>query len=191
MWRFLVLWNQTEDFSLRGATETLLQPGLQARGVIMKHLISLFLIAGCPVTAFAQTAAVEMPKSDLVIVTADKEISLIVEVADEPEELATGYMFREEVPEGTGMLFDFGDPREANMFMRNVPFGLDMLFLDEKGEVLAVVKKVQAQSERRINPGFPVKGVLEIGEGQADAYGIQPGDTVRHPIFSTADADTE
>ena len=91
-----------------------------------------------------------MPTSPLSIVTADKTISLTVEVADEQHELATGYMFREGVEDGTGMLFDFGDPREANMYMRNVPFGLDMLFLDTSGKVVAMAKHVQPESERRM-----------------------------------------
>lgn len=172
-------------------TQNLLASCLRDRGIFMKHFITSLVFVAFPLAAFAQTEAVLMPKSALTIVSSDKEIPLIVEVADDPEELATGYMFREGVPEGTGMLFDFGKPREANMYMRNVPFGLDMLFLDEEGTVLALAKMVQANSERRINPGFPVKGVLEIGEGQANALGIQPGDKVLHPVFGTGKVDTE
>tara|TARA_B100000809_G_C14899832_1_gene445847 strand:+ start:199 stop:738 length:540 start_codon:yes stop_codon:yes gene_type:complete len=157
----------------------------------MKYFISALLVSALSLPAFAQSEAVKMPTSPLSIVTADKTISLTVEVADEQHELATGYMFREGVEDGTGMLFDFGDPREANMYMRNVPFGLDMLFLDTSGKVVAMAKHVQPESERRINPGFAVKGVLELAEGQIDVLGIQPGDRVEHPIFKSDDADSE
>ncbi len=163
--------------------------GLQASWDGMKYIVASLFVASLSLTATAQTKAVSMPKSDLKVVTAEKEISLTIELADDPEELATGYMFREGVPEGTGMLFDFGEPREANMYMRNVPFGLDMLFLDEDGTVLAISKFVQPNSERRINPGFPVKGVLEIGAGKVDELGINPGDTVKHEIFAPADSE--
>ena len=57
-------------------------------------------------------------------------------------------------------------------------------FLGEDGDVLTIVSHVQANSERRINPGFPVKGVVELAAGQAKAFGIAPGDKVLHPIFA-------
>ena len=63
----------------------------------MKYFISALLVSALSLPAFAQSEAVKMPTSPLSIVTADKTISLTVEVADEQHELATGYMFREGV----------------------------------------------------------------------------------------------
>lgn len=155
----------------------------------MKNIISSLLVFGLAFgSAYAQTEAQSLPESDLTIASGDETLSLTIELADEPEELATGLMFRDGIADDRGMLFDFGDPREVNMYMRNVSFGLDMLFLDETGEVMAIAQYVQPESERLINPGMPVKGVLEIGAGRAKALGIEPGDVVEHPMF-TAEAD--
>ncbi len=157
----------------------------------MKYTILALAFLGITLPASAQTEAQSLPTSPAIIDIGDTEINLTVELADDPAELATGLMFRQGVPEGTGMLFDFGNPREANMYMRNVPFGLDMLFLDTDGEILAIVARVQPFSERLINPGFPVQGVLEIGSGQANELGIEPGDIVRHAMFEDTDPATE
>ena len=150
--------------------------------MMFKYFTALF---ACLVglSATAQTEAIYMPTAPLTIVTQAGEITIMAEVADDPEETATGLMFREGIAADAGMIFDFGVPREANMWMKNVPFSIDMLFLGEDGEVLTIVSHVQANSERRINPGFAVNGVVELAAGQAKAFGIAPGDTVLHPIF--------
>ena len=84
---------------------------------------------------------------------------------------------------GAGMLFDFGEPRQANMWMKNTLISLDMLFMDSDGKILAVAHNTVPGSLRTIGPGVPVKGVLEINGGLAEQLGILPGDTVQHTIF--------
>lgn len=112
-----------------------------------------------------------------------------VEIADDPEEITTGLMFRDSLAPDAGMLFDFGAPREANMWMKNVTLPLDMLFIDPKGVVVAIARDAVPGSERRINPGVPVKAVLELNGGRAFELGIEPGAVISHPIFETSNAE--
>ncbi len=58
-----------------------------------------------------------------------------------------------------------------------------MLFIDPDGKVLAIARETVPGSLRRINPGVPVKGVLELAGGRAAELGIEPGDTVHHDVF--------
>src|SRR3990172_8843577 len=44
---------------------------------------------------------------------------LSVEIADTPAERASGLMFRDSLPEGAGMLFDFGGQTQAGFWMKN------------------------------------------------------------------------
>lgn len=154
-------------------------------------LISAFAFSGA---AFAQTEAVYMPTSDLVIETKEAEFKIVAEVADEPHEIATGVMFRDGIEPDHGMIFEFSPPREANMYMRNVSFPIDMVFLNSEGVVMSTVSHVQAESERRINPGFAVSGVLELPDGMVIEYGLKPGDLIRHELFgnleTASDSDT-
>ena len=84
----------------------------------MKYLFLTAFCASSLLVASAQTEAIYMPETPLTIMTEDAEHSITVEVADDPEETATGLMFRDGIAADRGMIFDFGQPREANMWIR-------------------------------------------------------------------------
>ncbi len=154
----------------------------------MKSLIFSFFLAATltlPVSAQALSEAQFLETEPLVIQTETEQLQFRVEIADEPSEIATGMMFRDGLEENAGMLFDFGAPREANMFMRNVTFPLDMLFLASDGEILAIASHAAPGSERIINPGFVVRAVLELDGGSSLASGIDVGDRVVHRLFGS------
>lgn len=125
----------------------------------------------------------------LAVVTDETRHDFTVEVADDPEETGLGLMFRESLDEDKGMLFDFGDPRVPSMFMKNTLIPLDMLFIDTEGEIIMIARNTVPGSLRTISPPVPVKGVLEINGGQAEALGISPGDSIEHPVFGTVTSD--
>ena len=110
--------------------------------------------------------------------------SFKIEIADSMEETARGLMFRENLARDAAMLFDFGNPREPSMWMKNTLIPLDMLFLASDGKVVSIARNAQPGSLRQISPGIPVKGVLEINGGLSEELGIEPGDVVRHEIFN-------
>ncbi len=128
-------------------------------------------------------ASAQLETGPLKIVSGGAVHDFTVELADDPEEVQTGLMNRESMAPDAGMIFDFGEPREANMWMKNTLIPLDMLFLDTDGTILAIARDAVPGSLRRINPGVPVKGVLELNGGQAEELGIEPGDVVQHEIF--------
>ncbi len=92
-------------------------------------LVALLAAAAGP--ARAQTGPQpELPKERLVIVTRDgTRHAFMVEMAITPEQQTVGLMFRPSVPVDGGMLFDWGAPRESNMWMRNTIASLDMIFI--------------------------------------------------------------
>lgn len=163
----------------------------------MKYVFASLALCLIAPSVLGQSSSTEtgqpqvLPKSPLTIVTASGEVEFEVELADEPEETAVGMMFRDGVPEGTGMILLFEQRREAFIYMRNVDFGLDVLYFGTDGAVLAIAHHLQPHSERVVNPGFPVQGVLEIGAGEAARLGIQPGDMIRHEIFASDDTESQ
>ena len=106
-----------------------------------------------------------------------------VEMALTPEEQAKGLMFRRELPEGEGMLFDFHHEQPASFWMKNTYVSLDMIFIRGDGTILKIAENTVPLSEALVQSGGPVRAVLEVVAGTARKLGIAPGDRVAHPIF--------
>jgi uncharacterized protein len=107
-----------------------------------------------------------------------------VEMAVTPEQQMTGLMFRRELPEGQGMLFDFGHEQPASFWMKNTYIPLDMIFIRGDGRILRIAEHTVPLSEALVPSGGPVRAVLEVIAGTAKKFGIAPGDRVAHPIFN-------
>jgi uncharacterized protein len=107
-----------------------------------------------------------------------------VEMAENDADRAKGLMFRKELPEGKGMLFDFKRDQEVSFWMENTYIPLDMLFIRGDGTILRIAENTEPMSTKLIPSGGPVRAVLEVIGGSARKFGIAPGDRVAHPIFS-------
>ena len=106
-----------------------------------------------------------------------------VEMAITPEEKEHGLMFRRELPEGQGMLFDFQFDQNVAFWMKNTYIPLDMLFIRADGRILRIAENTEPFSERNIPSGGPVRAVLEGIGGTAKKLGIAAGDRVGGSIF--------
>lgn len=120
------------------------------------------------------------PVRDLRIQTqSGKTIDLKVEVAATPEHWAQGLMFRTELADDAGMIFDMGQPpRVISFWMRNTLIPLDMVFIGDDGIVKHIHKNAQPKDDTSISSVEPVTMVLEIGGGRSDALGLAVGDKV-------------
>jgi uncharacterized membrane protein (UPF0127 family) len=108
-----------------------------------------------------------------------------VEFVDNDADRAKGLMFRKELPEGRGMLFDFRRDQDVSFWMQNTYISLDMIFIRGDGRILRIAENTEPLSTRMIPSGGPVRGVLEVIGGTARKLGIAPGDRVAHPIFKS------
>jgi uncharacterized membrane protein (UPF0127 family) len=108
-----------------------------------------------------------------------------VELALTPEQQAQGLMYRKELPEGQGMLFDFKRDQEATFWMKNTYVPLDMIFIRADGRIHRIAANTVPLSEALVSSGGPVRAVLEVVAGTAKKLGIAPGDRVAHPIFNS------
>lgn len=157
----------------------------------MKHLLSVAAFFG--VLAFTACAHAQLPPNPvgptepLKIVSAGKTLDFKVELADTPKESELGLMNRSSMPKDHGMIFDFSDRNEpVNMWMKNTLIPLDMLFIDEKGTIVAIAENARPGSLRLVGPGFPVASVLELNGGVVKELGIKTGDKVQHKLFKTS-----
>jgi len=144
--------------------------------IALAALVALCVVAG----SSAQAASVQ----PLEIVTKNGVQVFSVEMATTEQEKETGLMYRKELPDGKGMLFDFSPEQQISMWMKNTYIPLDMIFIRADGRILRIAENTEPQSTRIIPSGGLAKGVLEVIAGTAKKYGIQPGDRVAHPLFN-------
>jgi hypothetical protein len=60
------------------------------------------------------------------VVTSAGRTRFEAEIADTPEARARGLMYRTEMADDQGMLFDFGLTRPVSMWMKNTPLSLEL-----------------------------------------------------------------
>lgn len=106
-----------------------------------------------------------------------------VELATNEAERSRGLMFRKELPEGHGMLFDFEQDQPVSFWMHNTYISLDMIFIAGDGRIVRIAENTPPLSDRLIPSGAPVRAVLEVIAGTARKFGIAPGDHVEGSIF--------
>ncbi len=135
------------------------------------------VIFGAPIAARTEEL------STLEIITASGVHAFSVELATTEAERERGLMFRKELPEGHGMLFDFHQEQPVSFWMHNTYIPLDMIFIRGDGRILRIAENAQPMSDRLIPSGGPVRAVLEVIGGTAGRLGIAPGDRVISPIF--------
>jgi uncharacterized protein len=107
-----------------------------------------------------------------------------VELAVTDAERERGLMFRKQLPDGQGMLFDFKREQEVSMWMENTYVPLDMIFIRKDGRILRIAENTEPLSRAIISSGGPVLAVLEVLGGTANKLGLAAGDRVGAPMFA-------
>jgi len=144
--------------------------------------IALALLTACPAPGGAGAAELQTVE----IATAGGIRRFSVELAQTGRELDRGLMYRKSLPDGQGMLFDFGSEQRLDMWMKNTFIPLDMVFIDAGGRVINIAERTVPQSLDPVAAAAPARAVLEVNGGTAARLGIKPGDRVVFPIFGNA-----
>ncbi len=101
-----------------------------------------------------------------------------LEIAKTPEARERGLMFRKNLDENSGMLFVFDQEGYYSFWMKDTLIPLDIIWLNEKGEVVFLSENVQpCQTDPcpLITPIHPAKFVLELNSGEIKNIGLKQG----------------
>lgn len=104
-----------------------------------------------------------------------------LELARTAEEQTQGLMYRESLPERTGMLFLFRDAAPHRFWMKNTMMPLDIVWLDRSGRVVYVSANTppcRADPCPSYGPDTPIATVLEIAGGLAEKEGVTVGSRI-------------
>lgn len=126
---------------------------------------------GTPCVYAAQWAKIEAGHRDFV-----------VEVVSSEHGRQKGLMDRSGMPEDRGMLFVMPEVRPVAVWMKNMQFPLDVIWLSERATVLAV-RQLQPCTDtpcEQYRPRVRARFILEVNEGK---FPLKIGDIVEiHPL---------
>jgi uncharacterized membrane protein (UPF0127 family) len=107
------------------------------------------------------------------------------EIADTDASREQGLSGRHSLAQDQGMLFIFDTSGQYGFWMKDMEFSLDMVWMNENKTIVGVTKDISTSTyPSTFDPPVPVKYVLEIKAGSADALGLVPGVTVGFDPFS-------
>lgn len=106
-------------------------------------------------------------------------------IADTPARQAIGLMFRERLKNSECMLFIFNKPGSYGIWMRNMRFPIDIIWLDDCRKVISVKNAVQPAGSLEFttyHPSAAAKYVIEIQSGFIRQNKIKVGQHIDIPI---------
>jgi hypothetical protein len=151
------------------------------RGIMIRWSLWCALgLALCFAAISQDNSACAAELQSIKIATPSHDYFFSVEIAATKEQRAYGLMFRKELPQRHGMLFDFGRDQAVTMWMQNTSVPLDMIFIRSDGRILRVAEDNRPLSKELIPSGGVVRSVLEVSAGTARRLGITAGDRVAY-----------
>lgn len=142
---------------------------------ILRHyvLVILMVIAGAGCPSQDNAPQKKLPTAVISI----NGIKLTVELAVTEAQKEKGLMFRERVPDGTGMLFVYYEDRPLKFWMKNTKVPLSIAFIASDGTIIDILD-MQPYSLAEVSSSRSVRYALEVPQGWFSKHGIKTGDMV-------------
>ena len=137
----------------------------------MKKLaIIIFLLIAISIVWFA-------PRRNTTIAVGTAKLNIIV--ADSPAEIVQGLSDQASMGADDGMLFILQESTIPRFWMKDMHFGLDIIWIDEEKKIVGIEKNISPDTyPATFTPPTLIKYVIEVNAGWADAHGIVPGNLV-------------
>ena len=150
----------------------------------MKHLFRkniLFFFVIFQVALVSCKDASRLPTMELMIQRGDgSEVKVTAEIADTEETRNRGFMEREQIPDGTGMLFVFERDQILSFWMKNTPHPLSIAYIDSTGKIRNI-DHMTPFSMANWTSTVSVRYALEVPQGWFEKEGVVVGDKVLIP----------
>ncbi len=142
-------------------------------------LFGFLLVAFFGVMALLLNASI-IPFADRVFgqhtIYAHGDMPIRVDIADTDAKRQVGLASRSVIAAGEGMLFTFEEDAKWRVWMKDMKFGIDILWLDKDGKILDIREYVYPDSYPDVfEPKSEARYILEVIVGYTSANGIQVG----------------
>ncbi len=101
--------------------------------------------------------------------------TLFLQVADDDTERALGLGQRDSLGEGIdGMFFIFSGPSQDGIWMKDMRFAIDIIWLDQDLKIVDIAKRVSPNTyPKTFTPRTPANYVVELAAGRSDELGLK------------------
>jgi len=104
---------------------------------------------------------------------------IVAEKAIMPKEIMTGMMFRTNIAEEEGMIFNLRQPERASFWMKNCPKPLSCAYIDPQGLILEIRQMEANDTNSIVANSDNVLFVLETARGWFERHGVHTGMVVQ------------
>ena len=132
----------------------------------------------CPLDPTPQLAALPMVQVGFADASG---VTVEAELAKTEEQSSRGLMYRKQMDEDHGMLFDLRERSEHAFWMHNTCIPLDMLFIDREGFIAGIVENAPTLNDEGRSVECPVNYVLEVNASWSRRHGVRAGQRVILP----------
>ena len=98
-------------------------------------------------------------------------------MADDPNERALGLGKRKNICQQCGMLFLFEEKSPRGFWMKDMQFGLDILWVEDD-RIVFIEQNISPDFDQVMKPPFSVDKVLELPAGTCQQKGIEIDDRI-------------
>lgn len=101
-------------------------------------------------------------------------------IVSEKNDLKKGLGGIESMPEKSGMLFVFEQKAKRCMWMKDMVFSIDILWIDSQAKVVDIQTDISPATYPESFCGAkPTRYVIELNAGQVQSSGVKVGDTIK------------
>lgn len=150
--------------------------------MIFRYLAATLIVLAIGINAVFLSWENQNPRVRLL--TEEGNFDVEVEIADSPEEMQRGLMFRESLAEGEGMFFIYANEATLSFWMKNTLIPLDIIFLSRDLKVRHIQHEAPpCPSDQTHCPTYSsverAKYVLEVPGGYSKKIGLNLGDSIQ------------
>jgi uncharacterized membrane protein (UPF0127 family) len=102
-------------------------------------------------------------------------VAVDAELARSEHDTMRGLMYRRQMAEERGMLFDLRVRDDHKFWMHNTCIPLDLLYVDEDGLIVGIVENAPTLDDQSRGVGCPSRYVLEVNAGWSRRHGVRAG----------------
>ncbi len=146
---------------------------------VASAVIGFFYINSILAMSSQPTTTISNPTPNQIRTGRIGETAMNIEVADTPLARIQGLSGRSALADDQAMLFDFQQSAYPSMWMKDMRFSLDFLWVDENHRVVGITPNISPDTyPQTFTSPAPVRYVIEVDDGWTSRHHSQIGDSV-------------